>query len=58
MLPTHVRADAIEASAQNGVVQILVPKAEEVQAKRIQVRVGDGPTARTAGDESNTRSQA
>ena len=37
-LPTHVMADAIEASAQEGVLQILVPKAPEVQAKRIQVR--------------------
>ena len=41
-LPSHVMADAIEASAQDGVLQILVPKAEEVQAKRIQVRVGQG----------------
>src|SRR5204862_69998 len=30
MLPTHVKADAIEASTQNGVLQVLVPKAEEV----------------------------
>jgi HSP20 family protein len=36
-LPSHVMADAIEASAQDGVLQILVPKAAEVQAKRIQV---------------------
>jgi HSP20 family protein len=39
-LPSHVRADAIEASAQDGVLLILVPKAEEMQAKRIQVRPG------------------
>jgi len=32
-LPTHVMADAIEASTQDGVLQILVPKAPEVQAK-------------------------
>jgi HSP20 family protein len=59
MLPTHVKADAIEASTDNGVLQILVPKAEEVQGKRIQVRLGGGPTAPTAptaGDESETRS--
>jgi HSP20 family protein len=37
-LPSHVMADAIEASTQDGVLQILVPKAPEVQAKRIQVR--------------------
>jgi HSP20 family protein len=46
-LPSHVMADAIEASAQDGVLQIVVPKAEAVQAKRIQVRVGQGHTALT-----------
>ncbi len=39
-LPSHVQADKIEASAQDGVLQIVVPKAEEVHAKRIQVRPG------------------
>ena len=34
-LPSHVEADKIEASAQDGVLQILVPKAPDVQAKRI-----------------------
>lgn len=55
-LPAHVKADAIEASTQDGVLQILVPKAAEVQAKRIQVRVGAGRAAPAAGDESDTRS--
>ena len=41
-LPSHVEADKIEASAQDGVLQILVPKAPDVQAKRIQVRAGQG----------------
>src|SRR6266851_980953 len=36
-LPSHVMADAIDASAQDGVLQVLVPKAHEVHAKRIQV---------------------
>jgi HSP20 family protein len=39
-LPSHVQADKIEASAQDGVLVILVPKAPEVQAQRIQVRAG------------------
>ena len=39
-LPSHVQADKIEASAQDGVLQVLVPKAPEVRAKRIQVRAG------------------
>jgi len=42
-LPSHVMADAIEASAQDGVLQIVVPKEEAVQAKRIQVHVAQGP---------------
>jgi HSP20 family protein len=39
-LPSHVQADKIEASAQDGVLMILVPKAQEAHAKRIQVRAG------------------
>jgi HSP20 family protein len=50
-LPAHVKADAIEASTRDGVLQILVPKAEEVHAKRIEVRAADGHGALTAGDE-------
>ena len=48
-LPSHVEADKIEASAQDGVLQILVPKAPDVQAKRIQVRAGQGHTVLTPG---------
>jgi HSP20 family protein len=44
-LPSHVMADAIEATAQDGVLRILVPKAPEVHAKRIPVRAGTGKTA-------------
>jgi len=50
-LPTHVRHDAIEATTQDGVLQILVPKVEEVHPKRIQVRVGRGQAAPAAGDK-------
>ena len=48
-LPSHVEADNIQASVQDGVLQILVPKAPEVQAKRIQVRAGQGQTVLTPG---------
>jgi len=54
-LPSHVKADAIEASVQDGVLQILVPKADEVQAKRIQVRVGSARPALIAGTAEETR---
>jgi hypothetical protein len=40
-----VQADAIEATAHDGVLQILVPKAPEMHAKRIQVRRGKSKTA-------------
>ena len=55
-LPSHVEADKIEASAQDGVLQILVPKAAEVHAKRIQVRARQHqaePTVGTAGESSS-----
>jgi HSP20 family protein len=37
-LPAHVMADGIQATVDNGVLQILVPKLEEAAPKRIQVR--------------------
>jgi HSP20 family protein len=39
-LPAHVEADAVEASIEDGVLRILVPKAEEAKPKRIQVNPG------------------
>jgi HSP20 family protein len=39
-LPAHVMGDGIEASADDGVLQIVVPKMEEAKPKRIQVRPG------------------
>jgi len=39
-LPAHVMGDEIEATADNGVLQIMVPKMEEATPKRIQVRPG------------------
>jgi HSP20 family molecular chaperone IbpA len=46
-------ADAIEASAQDGVLQILMPKAPEAQARRIQVRASQGKPAVTGTAVSN-----
>lgn len=40
-LPGHVDADKIAASAQDGVLQILVPKRREDRGRRIQVQAGD-----------------
>jgi HSP20 family protein len=40
-LPTKIKGDAIEASYQNGVLTLRLPKAEEVKPKRIAITVGD-----------------
>jgi HSP20 family protein len=39
-LPSQVQADAIEASFDNGVLEVVVPKAEEAKPKKISVRPG------------------
>jgi HSP20 family protein len=44
-LPAHVMAEGVEASFEDGVLQILVPKAEEAKHKRIEVRPGGGREA-------------
>ena len=55
-LPSHVEADNIEASAQDGVLQVLIPKAEEVQAKHIKVRADQGHAAAISGTAANNGS--
>ncbi len=40
-LPNKIKGDAIEASYQNGVITLRLPKAEEVKPKRIAIKVGD-----------------
>ncbi len=44
-LPSHVQADKIEASAQDGVLHVMVPKMQEARARRIQVSAGKGKPA-------------
>ncbi len=52
-LPSHVQADKIEATTQDGVLQILVPKAHEARAKHIQVHQGRAKPAVTAAAVKN-----
>ena len=52
-LPSHVQAGKIEATALDGVLQVLVPKAPDVQAKRIQVRAGRPVSPVTPGMKAN-----
>ena len=54
-LPAQVLAEQIEASFDNGVLQILVPKMEEAKPKRIQVRPGRA-TIPAASSEDTTPS--
>jgi HSP20 family protein len=37
-LPARVKADAIDASFEDGLLQVVVPKAEEAKPRRIEVR--------------------
>ncbi len=55
-LPLHVKADAIEASTEDGVLQVVVPKVEEVKPKRIEVRAvrALAPTIAGASDSTPT----
>jgi HSP20 family protein len=39
-LPNRVKADAIDASFEDGLLRVVVPKAEEAKPKRIEVRAG------------------
>jgi HSP20 family protein len=47
-LPRSVKRDAIEASYENGVVEVRVPKAAEVAPQQIELKVkGEGSTIDT-----------
>jgi len=39
-LPTPVKADAVQASLENGILRLEVPKAEEVRPRRITINTG------------------
>jgi len=52
-LPSHVKTDSIDASVQDGVLMVRVPKATEMQAKRISVRPGNGKAAVAASAAKN-----
>jgi HSP20 family protein len=41
-LPSAIKVDDIEASYQNGVLRLHMPKTEEVRAKRIQIKAAEG----------------
>src|SRR5215217_28666 len=51
-LPAHVMAEGIQASCEDGVLQILVPKMEEATPKRIQVRPGPATIPAASSDDT------
>jgi HSP20 family protein len=53
-LPAHVMAEGIQASFEDGVLQILVPKAEEAKPKRIQVRPGRMEVTAATGEGASS----
>jgi HSP20 family protein len=55
-LPAQVQAEQIEASFDNGVLQIVVPKMEEAKPKRIQVRPGSAEVLAASSGEDATPS--
>jgi HSP20 family protein len=52
-LPSHVQADKIEATTQDGVLRIRVPKSHEARAKQIQVHASRAKPAVTATASKN-----
>jgi len=52
-LPGHVQAGKIEATARDGVLRVLVPKAPDVQAKRIPVQAGQPAAAVKTGGKAS-----
>ncbi len=53
-LPLHVKADAIEASTEDGVLQVVVPKVEEAKPKRIEVHAVRALAPTTVGAPDST----
>jgi HSP20 family protein len=51
-LPAQVMAEGIEATVEDGVLQILVPKMEEATPRRIQVRPGRADTPAASGEDT------
>ena len=43
VLPRDVRADAVDASYENGVLSVVLPKREEAKPRRIEIRGASAP---------------
>ncbi len=49
-LPENLNADAVEASYDNGVLEVRIPVLEQAKARKIEVRQADGPVGSSRGD--------
>ena len=57
-LPSAVRSDQIEATSDNGVLTIRIPKAEEAKPREIEIKHGSaGSTSEKSGTNPNNRAQ-
>ena len=56
-LPSHVNGDEISATFDNGVLELRIPKAEELKAKRIEVKA-QLPEAKSRKRQRKTREKA
>jgi HSP20 family protein len=54
-LPHQVMAEQIEATVDNGVLQVMVPKMEEATPKRIQVRPAGADIATASSKDTTAR---
>ena len=57
-LPSNVTVDSIDASTQDGVLQIMVPKPKEAHAKRIQVHAGKAVTAKPSASSGGHKNHS
>ena len=58
VLPNGINADKVQASYQNGVLELRIPRAEEAQPKRIKVQTPQAATGQPAAQAANPGQQA
>jgi len=51
-LPSAIQADKVEASYQNGILEIVLPKAIEAKPKKVEVKVKESTTKAKAKTKS------
>ena len=57
-LPTRLQGERAEASFENGLLKLTIPKAEEVKPRQIQIRAGRNVTGETVTGSSGSGTTA